>query len=92
MFNQKRRYLIVEENDVTTVLAAINRNQGLFSNNDQNIGPCGWAKEPSKWFVHFHASDKRWGKIARELSKIGKLYVNVTPGGATDLYFMRNEL
>lgn len=90
MFNNKKRALIVEEMDVTTVLTAINRYQGFFSNNDKLTGNCGWKDEPTKWYVRFYASNKQWGKIAGELSKLGKLYVNVTPGGTTDLYFMRN--
>lgn len=90
MFNQKRRYLIVDEKDVTTVLTVINRHQGFFSNNDKLAENCGWANEPTKWYVRFYASDREWGRIAGELSKLGKIYVNVTPGGATDLYFARN--
>ena len=92
MFNQKRRYLIVEERDVTTVLMAINNTRGIFSNNDEVTGNCGWKDEPSKWYVRFYASDKQWGRIAGELSKIGTINVHVAPGGATELYFARNEL
>lgn len=90
MFNNKRHYLIVEEADVTTVLTAINRHQGFFSNNDKLTANCGWKNEPTKWYVRFYASDKQWGKIAMELSMLGKIYVNVSPGGTTELYFMRN--
>jgi hypothetical protein len=89
MFNQKRRYLIVEEADVTTVLMTVNQNQGFFSKSDMATGNCGWKEEPTKWFVRFYASDKVWGKIARELTKIGDINVHVAPGGATDLYFKR---
>lgn len=90
MFNQKRRCLIVEESDVTTVLQAVNRHKGLFGSNDIIAGNCGWSKEPTKWYVRFYTSDKQWGRIAGELSTFGKIYVNVTPGGATDLHFARN--
>ena len=89
MFNQKRRYLVIEEADVTTVLGAINRNQGFFSKSDVATGNCGWKEEPTKWFVRFYASDKEWGKIARELCKLGNINVHVAPGGTTDLYFKR---
>lgn len=90
MFNQRKQYLIVEEQDVTTVLSVINRHQGLFSNNSKNTGNCGWKDEPTKWYVRFYASDRQWGRIAGELSKIGKIYVNVTPGGTTELYYMKD--
>ena len=90
MFNQKRRYLIVEESDVTTVLTVIIRHQGFFSNNEKLAENCGWEKEPTKWYVRFYASDREWGRIAGELSKLGGIYVNVSPSGTTELYFMRN--
>ena len=91
MFNDKRRYLIVEEADVTTVLTAINRHQGFFSNNDKLTGNCGWKNEPTKWYVRFYASDKQWGKIAGELSKLGDITVIVAPSGATELHYKRKE-
>lgn len=91
MFNNKRRILIVEESDVTTVLTVINRHQGFFSNNDKLAENCGWKNEPSKWYVRFYASDREWGRIAGDLSKLGNINVNVTPGGATELYFTRKE-
>lgn len=89
MFYQKRRYLIVEEKDVTTVLTTINRHQGFFSNNNKLVGNCGWAKEPSKWYVRFYASDKEWSLIAGDLAKLGAIAVKVTPGGTTDLCFVK---
>lgn len=91
MFNNKRHYLIVEETDVTTVLTVINRHQSFFGNNDKLTGNCGWKNDPTKWYVRFYASDKQWGKIAGELSKLGNITVNVTPSGATALHYKRNE-
>ena len=90
MFNQKRRCLIVEESDVTTIMTVINHHQGFFSNNEKAIGNCGWAKEPTKWFVRFYASDREWGRITEELSKFGKIYINGCHKGISDLYFTRD--
>ena len=90
MFNQKRRYLIAEEKDVTTVLTAIDNHLGFLSNNSKVVGNCGWAEEPTKWYIHFYASEREWGKIARNLSETGKINVHVAPSGTTDLYFKRN--
>lgn len=87
MLNSKRRYLIVEESDVTTVLSVINNHQGFFSNSDKKTGNCGWKDKPTKWYVKFNASDRQWGRIAGELSRLGRINVNVTPGGTTELYF-----
>ena len=89
MFGEKRRYLYVNEADVTTVLSVINKHQGFFSNNNKTTGNCGWKDEPTKWYVNFYATDKQWGRIASELSRLGKIYVNVTPAGATELYYVR---
>ena len=91
MFNNKRRYLIVEEIDVTTVLTVINRHQSILGNNEKLTGNCGWKNDPTKWYVRFYASDKQWGKIAGELSKLGNITVKVTPSGATELHYKRNE-
>lgn len=88
---QKRRNLVVEETDVTTVLSAINRNQKFFSNDNKIVKSCGWAKEPSKWFIQFYATEKEWGLMTTDLSKIGEITVKVAPGGATELYFNKKE-
>jgi len=90
MFYQTRRYLIVEEQDVTTVLKVINEHQGFFSNNNKLVGNCGWEEEPSKWFIYFYASEREWGHIAKDLSEFGTINVNVNPSSTTDLYFTRN--
>jgi hypothetical protein len=89
MFNQKKRDLIVEEQDVTTVLSVINNHQGLFGNNSKNTGNCRWKDQPTKWYVRFYTSDKRWKRIVGELSTLGRIYVNVTPGGTTEMYFVK---
>lgn len=90
MFNNKRRRLIVEESDVTTVLTLINRHHGFFSNTEKTAGNCGWKNEPTKWYVCFYASNREWGRIAGELNTLGSINVHVAPGGTTDLYFIRN--
>ena len=90
MFYQECRKIIVEDTDVTTVLAAINRHQGFFSNANKRVGECGWADEPTKWYIHFYASSREWGKIAKDLSELGEIRVKVAPGGTTDLYYTRN--
>lgn len=91
MFNQKKRYLIVEENDVTAVLSAINHNQGFFSNENKLVENCGWADEPTKWFIRFYASKREWSRMTKDLSELGEITVKVAPGGTTDMYFTRKE-
>ena len=89
MLYYKYHRLVVEEKDVTTVLTAINRHQGFFSNPNKLVGNCGWASQPTKWYVSFYASDREWGKIAGSLSELGGIAVKVNPGGTTDLYLTR---
>lgn len=89
MLNNKKRELIVEEKDVTTVLEAINRHQGLFSNNNKTTGNFGLASAPTRWFVRFYASDRQWGRIAEELSKTGRFEVTVSKGGTAELYYVK---
>lgn len=91
MFDDKRRCIIVEEADVTTVLTAITRNRGfLGSSNNATTGNCGWKNEPTKWYVRFNATRKQWGKIAGDLKKLGNFTVTVSSGGTTELYYKRN--
>lgn len=92
MFYQKFRDLIMDEKDVTTVLAVINRNQGFFSLKDKRVDTCGWKDDPGKWFVGFYASRREWGRIATELGKLGTLNVKISPAGTTNLCFTRIEL
>lgn len=88
---QKRRNLVVEEKDVTTALSTINRHQGFFSNDNKIVRNCGWAKDPSKWVIQFNATEREWGLMTVDLSKIGDITVKVKPGGTTDLHFERKE-
>lgn len=89
MFYQETRKLIVEESDVTTVLATINRHQGFFSDVNKRVGECGWADEPTKWYVQFYASTKEWRRITKDLSELGEIIMKLAPGGATDMYYVR---
>lgn len=87
---QKRRYLVVEESDVTFVLTAINQHQGFFSNDNKIVKNCGWDEDPSKWIIKFNSSEREWGLITTDLCKVGNITVKVKPSGTTDLYFVRN--
>ncbi len=89
MFGEKKRQLIVEESDVTTVLTVVNKSRGFFSNTDTLTGNCGFEHDPKKWYVRFWANDREWGRIATELSKTGRIYVSIDQRGGTDLYYTR---
>lgn len=88
MFYQRRRYLVMEEYNVTTVLKVINQHQGFFSNNNKLVENCGRGGDPSKWFIRFYASEREWGRISVDLSKLGTINVKVNPGGTADLCFI----
>lgn len=83
---KKDRILIVEKKDVTTVLSVINRRR---IESDYNIGKCGWANAPSKWFVKFYASNREWESIANDLLKNGTITLHTRTSGTIDLYFER---
>lgn len=89
MFYQKRRALIVEETDVTLVLAAINNHQGFFSNDNKIVKNCGWDVDPTKWVVEFYASNREWSLMAEEMSESGDITVKVKPSGTAELYFTK---
>lgn len=86
-FIKKRREFIVEEKDVTTVLSAINLTT-RYTN--YRIGSCGWEDNPNKWFIMFHATDKKYGEVMKSLIEIGKFTADVRPGGEVDLWFEKN--
>lgn len=74
IFAKKRRHLIVEEEDVMTVLKVFNKVNHSFKIGilmNMEIGNCGWAKEPSKWFINFDATNKKWKAIIAALKKEG---------------------
>ena len=89
MLGGEYRKIIVEETDVTTVLAAINKHQGFFTNADKRVGECGWAEDPTKWFVHFYATSREWGRITKVLAETGEIIIKVAPGGATEMHYVR---
>ena len=85
---KKTREFIVEEKDVIDVLKAINKHLGWL---DGQVGNCGWAEEPTKWFITFDATDKKYGRIINDLNEIGEFKLDVRPKGQMDVYFERYE-
>jgi hypothetical protein len=59
----------MEEADVLETLSTINSKYKMYINQQLAVGNCGWAKDPTKWFIHFDASDKQWGSIVTELNE-----------------------
>lgn len=74
----KRHHLIVEEKDVMSLLKVfdnVNRSSRLVHTMNMEIGNCGWANEPTKWFIRFDTTDRKWKKILAELSHINRKLV-----------------
>jgi hypothetical protein len=65
----KRHYLIVDDIDVLNVLEVINKHNKNLLKLNLTVGNCGWAAEPSKWFIHFDVSNKKWLSIVTDLTK-----------------------
>ncbi len=86
-FMKKTHMFIVEEKDVTTVLAVINKHRRYY---DTRVGNCGWAEEPNKWFIGFDMRDKYYGEVVRDLNEIGNFKLDVRPAGQVDLIFNKD--
>lgn len=86
MYVKRRREFIVEEKDVTTVMAVINENRKFY---DTRLGNCGWEEEPSKWFIMVDLNDKQYGEVIRKLNEMGTFKLDVRPRGQVDLCFER---
>lgn len=85
-FNKKNRTILMDVNDVTTVLGFVNHHRQYDS---VRVGNCGWGQEYNTWFVMFDADDKVYGEIMKGLMKIGKFNLSVRPGGKVDMLFER---
>lgn len=83
-FIRRNRNFIVEKKDITTILSIVGHEARVIH---YRIGNCGWAMNPTKWFISFYTTDKRYGKIMKRLTEIGKCTTNVRPGGQVDLWF-----
>ena len=70
-YKVSRQYLILEEKNVTEVISVVNKPFGKIFRPNMTVGNCGWADEPSKWFVHFDAPLKYWMSIITELNAKG---------------------
>ena len=72
----KRRSLIVDRDDVMTVLDALEeiRHDSKFMkpNWQMNFGACADPNEPPRWFISFEASDKRWKSLIEKLACIDR--------------------
>lgn len=83
---KKFREIIVEESDVMLVLKVIGDTLGYF---DGQVGKCGWADEPTKWFITFEISDAKYGKICNGLGKFGLFELHVSQKGKERIYYVR---
>lgn len=66
----KRRHLIVEEKDVLTALKVVNQNRDFAWLKDMAVGTYESEGQPTRWFVHFFASEEKWLRIRKELQVI----------------------
>lgn len=66
-----RRYLILEESNVLETLRVIGTQNSIFIRMNLIVNNCGWADEPTKWFIHFDASNDQWRCIVDELVNKG---------------------
>lgn len=87
-FNRKTYTFIMDETEVTTVLKILNRN---CRDSAFRVNSCSWVNDSDNWFILFHATEKEYGNIMRELMKLGSVTIEVRPGGKVDLVFRRDS-
>ena len=87
-FNKKTYTFIMDETEVTTVLMILNRN---CRDRAYRVGSCSWVDIRDDWFAMFHATEKEYGNIMRELMKIGSVNIELRPGGKVDIVFRRGR-
>ncbi len=63
-FVVRSRSIVIDVDDMVNVLTVLNSHR-IY---DVSIGNCGWAVQPDKWFIHFHATDNVWTKLRHELN------------------------
>ena len=64
-FVTERHHLVVEEGDVTNVLKQVNAH--CKSKTEIRVGNCGWADDPTKWFVHFTTTRAKWYELVNAM-------------------------
>lgn len=82
----RRRYLIVDEAEVTRVLDMIYKQTTMDAILDLQVGRCGWAWDRSKWFVYFNLSDEKWASITTELNRF---YVLAIKDGTGNIFLTK---
>ena len=75
----KRRHLIVDAEEVLHVLGVIQSHHSVVP--DMNVGNCGWANSPDKWFVYFDCSNAKWDLIRYELQVVRVFATKDIPNG-----------
>lgn len=73
-----RRQLIVNEDDIMGLLRIFDRVNHRFRNDvlmDMEIGRCGWADDPNKWYIHFGTSNRKWRSIIMEIKNNHRMLI-----------------
>ena len=93
MFNifKGRRHLIVDEENLTTLLEVLNRRSNIFTDYNLSVGNCGWSDDPNKWFIYFDSSDKGYDDILKDLLEIGSISVKRRSRRLKNLYFTKRS-
>ena len=71
----RHRDLIVDKEDVMIVLDEldkIHQSAKFAVLMSMEIGCCGWANEPTKWYIMLKCSDKHWRTLIGGLEKMNR--------------------
>lgn len=80
-----RRCFIMEEKNVTSILTVLNRHYRWYNSWNLAVGSCAWADEPTKWFIHFDATNKQYDNVLKDILQFGSVKVITGRKGKRDL-------
>ena len=76
----ERHHLILDE---AKVVETVKRMKEQGNVRDMEIGPCGWANDPNKWFIYFTTTREVWYRIRNDLNIIRVWGYAYIPDGDT---------
>lgn len=75
MLFKHRHKIVLDEKDVMKALKIIDDTSIICILNEMEIGNCGWADEPTMWFIHFTFANTDWSDCLSKLKQIRSLRI-----------------
>ncbi len=72
MLFSKDHKMIVDENEIVSVLKALEIRPEVLKQSGLSVRHAGWENKPERWIIKFRVLNHRWSKISKELVSIIK--------------------